>query len=213
MKKILMLIILALPMAAMAQWSSEGVAYTRKFQNKKAKNPNPMVTVGFYHTGDFYKNAAGLGGGFILNIGRYQDLLNYSVGVEFIEYLGADPRPEDTRNGLGLASGGGQVVVPAILKLQLFPTSKETKFYVGCGGELGFKVHDGGVLKHYYPNEKMMRSHTLAVMPVVGWKSRAIDFGVFYKHYLDKPFYNSIDGKKNFGEDKARFGYFLTCFF
>ena len=35
----------------------------------------------------------------------------------------------------------------------------------------------------------------------------------FYKHYLDKPFYNSIDGKKNFGEDKARFGYFLTCFF
>ncbi len=177
------------------------------------KADDPRITFGLYHTGDFYKQAAGLGLGLMCNVGAKSDFLNVSFGVEYIEYLGADPRPEETKNGLGIVDAGAQVVIPAFVKLQLFSTSKWTKFYVGCGGELGFKARDGGVLKHYYEENSVFRKSSLAIVPVIGWRSRAVDFGVYYKHYLDKPFNNSLDGKKNFGDDKARIGYFLTCFF
>ena len=84
---------------------------------------------------------------------------------------------------------------------------------MGCGGELGFKARNGGVLKHYYEENSVLRKSSLAIVPIIGWRSGAVDFGVYYKHYFDKPFNNSLDGKKNFGDEKARFGYFLTCFF
>mgnify|MGYP007101847508 CR=1 FL=1 len=178
-----------------------------------AKSENTRFSLGFYHTGDFYKQAAGTGLGLMCNIGAKSDFLNVALGVEYIEYLGADPRPEEKKNGLGIVDAGAQVVIPAFVKLQLFSTSKWTKFYVGCGGEFGFKARDGGVMKHYYEENSVFRKSSLAIVPVIGWKSSAVDFGVYYKHYIDKPFNNSLDGKKNFGDEKARIGYFLTCYF
>jgi hypothetical protein len=109
--------------------------------------------------------------------------------------------------------GGAQIVIPAYLKLQLFNTSKWTKFYVGCGGEYGFRAREGGVLKHYYPEDHVLCEKSLAIVPIVGWKSRNLDFGLYYKHYLDEPFNHSLDGKKDFGEDKARIGYYCAFYF
>ena len=210
-----MTLLLVLPLCTMAQWrSTSGYSQPRQQQERKKSAYNePMVTLGLHHTVDFYKRAAGVGLGLMVDIGRYKNLVTFTTGVEFIEYLGGDPRPESEANGLGVVSAGGQVVIPATLRLQLFATSKETKFYIACGGELGFKAHEGGVLKHLYPDDKALHSTTTAFIPMVGWKSRLIDFGVYYKHYLTKPFYNTIGGKHNLGDEKARIGYFLTCYF
>ncbi len=208
MRKLLFLIWLAMPFAAWAQWRS-----VPAWQSKGSSDNDPMVMVGLHHTGDFYNSAAGVGLGLMMNIGHKKDFLNFAFGAEYIEYIGGDPRPDEECNSLGLVDGGAQVVIPATLKLQLFSTSKWTKFYIGCSGEFGIRVREGGVLKHFYPDNRALRGHTLAVVPTLGWKSRSVDFGVYYKHYFNQPFYHSIDGKHDFGNDKARIGYFLTCFF
>ena len=213
MKKLLLIVMMALPLTMAAQWKSNDGQQKPLWGGTPGKEIKTRLTVGLYHSGDFYKNAAGVGLGLFFNIGRFSDLLNLSFGAEYIEYLGGDPRPEDTKNALGIVDGGAQIVIPAYLKLQLFNTSKWTKFYVGCGGEYGFRAREGGVLKHYYPEDHVLCEKSLAIVPIVGWKSRNLDFGLYYKHYLDEPFNHSLDGKKDFGEDKARIGYYCAFYF
>ena len=213
MKKLFVLLFLMLPLGLSAQWRGSDGKEKPQWGGTPGKDIKTVFTVGLHHTGDFYKSAAGAGLGLMFNIGRFSNMLNASFGVEYIEYLGGDPRPDDTKNALGIVDGGAQVVIPVYLKLQLFNTSQWTKFYVGCGGEYGLRVRDGGVLKHYYPDDHVLRDHSLAVVPIIGWKSRNLDFGIYYKHYLDEPFNHSLDGKKDFGEDKARVGYYVTYYF
>lgn len=214
MKKLFIFILLLVPLHMAAQWQGTDSDATSSQQQKKNNTyKEPFVTFGLHHTGDFYKRAAGVGLGLIMNIGRHKDVMSFTAGVEFIEYLAGDPRPDGENNGLGVVSAGGQVVIPVTARLHLFPTSKQTKFYIACGAEYGFKAHEGGVLKHLYPEEKALHSSTFAVMPMIGWKCRVADFGLYYKHYVNRPFYDSIDGKRNLGDDKARIGYFLTCYF
>lgn len=199
-----------LPLACMAQWKR----ISAEPQKPKIETSREgFFTMGIHQTMDFYKRAAGVGLGTMANIGSLSDLLNGSVGVEYIEYLAGDPRHEEAKNGLGIVDAGAQLVVPAYLKLNLFRTSKWTKFYIGCGAEVGFRLREGGVLKHYYEEEHVLREHSFAVTPMFGWKSRNLDFGLYYKHYLDKPFNNTIDGKKGLEEDKARIGYHFTYYF
>ncbi|MBR6981030.1 MAG: hypothetical protein IKH88_14510 [Prevotella sp.] len=214
MKKFFIFIMIVVPLQVAAQWqSTSSNLRSSQPQKKSTTYKEPFVTLGLHHTGDFYKKSAGAGLGLIMNIGRYQDIMSLTAGVEFIEYLTGDPRPDGEDNGLGIVSAGGQVVIPVTARLHLFPTSKQTKFYIACGAEFGFKAHEGGVLKHIYPDDTALHSRSFAVVPMIGWKCRVADFGVYYKHYVNKPFYDSIDGTRNLGDEKARIGYFLTCYF
>ena len=209
-RSFLVMLVACLPLAAMAQWRGESGG---KKDKNTSHNDDPVVTAGIYHTGDFYKSAAGFGLGLMLNAGRTSNIRNGCVGVEYIEYLSGDPRPEDERSKLPVIGAGGQIVVPAILKLQLFRTSKWTKFWIGCGVEAGFKVYESKTLKDYYPNGEAFNKNSFAIMPLIGWRMRNVDFGIYYKHYTKAPFNHSIDGHKDLGKDKARIGYHLTCYF
>ena len=182
------------------------------FQYGKKDN-DPIANLGILHTGDFYKSAAGVGLGVMLNIGRTTQILNAGIGVEYIEYISGDPRPDDQKSKLSIIGAGGQVVIPAYVKLQLFKTSKWTKFYVGCGCELGFKAYENKVLKDYYEFKEPFRKNSFAVVPLIGWRMRNVDFGIYYKYYTSVPFNHSLDGRKDLGKDKARIGYHLICYF
>ena len=234
MRKFLFIALMMLPMSMMAQWQVVD-ADKVKAEKEKAKKEQPVnqpswraqtskkkateqkeeptFTFGVYHTADFYK-CAGAGLGLLCNYGRTSDLLNVSFGVEYIEYITGDPRKGNEKNGLGLVDVGGQIALPVILKLQLFKTSKWTKFYIGCGGELGFKARQGGVLKHYYKDDSAFRNSSFAVQPMLGWRARNVDFGFYCKFYASKLFNDVIDEDvSNLGEEKMRFGYHLTFWF
>ena len=98
------------------------------------------------------------------------------------------------------------------------------KLYLELGGKLfddhhasrvlpGFKVYDSDALKDYYANGEVQQKNSFAVVPIIGWKGRNLDFGVYYKHYTKKTFFHSLDGHKDLGEDKARVGYHVTYYF
>ena len=209
MKKTILLTMLTLmTLTVSAQWRTTGYQQQKTTQKKG----EPFVTMGIYHTGDFYKSL-GMGLGAMCNIGKTSTPLNLSFGVEYIEYICQDPRPDDKKNSLGVIDGGAQIVFPVWLKLQLFNTSKWTKFYIAGGGELGIPARDGGVAKHYYHDESLFSDHSLAVMPMIGWRARNVDFGFYMKYYLDKPFNHSLNGERDLGEENMRFGYHLTYWF
>ena len=203
-----MVLLVLLPAVAMAQWGSVSRTNSSSDNNGKGR-----FTVGIHFTGDAYKNSFGFGGGLLLNFGNCSDLVNVVVGAEYIEYLVTDPRPDETKGGFGVIDGGGQLVVPAAVKLLFLRTSKWSKVYVGLGGEMGFRVHENKVLGDYYPEKHPMCEKSVAIVPMFGCRSQNLDFGIYYKHYVDKPFNNSIDGKKDLGKDDKRIGCYLTWFF
>lgn len=220
MRRFFAFLIATMPILAYAQWDT-GYGTTRyNNHTQRMENDNwwkDRFTVGLHHTADFYKNSAGVGLGLLFNVGRYTDLLNISFGAECIEYLAADPRPEESRNALSIVDAGTQLVVPVTVKLHLLRSGRETKFYVGCGAEVCFKMRDGGVLKHYYPNNMVLQEENkaIAIVPRIGWKSRNMDFGAYFKYYLDDktPFNHSLNGKKDLGNDDMRIGYLFTWYF
>lgn len=216
MKKSLLLVALALlPLFALAQWQPvRGQTTSSASTNQSYDNWwSRRFTVGLTFTGDFYKYAGGVGGGLLFNFGRDTDLLNVSVGAEYIEYLASDPRPEEIKSKLNIVDAGGQLVVPVMAKLLLLRTSKWSKVYIGCGAEWGFRMRDGSSLADYYPEGHVLRKTSMAVVPMLGSRSYNLDFGIYYKHYIDKPFNNSLDGKKNLGETDKRIGCYLIWFF
>ena len=185
---------------------------TFTFENHQGNKSEPFFTAGIYQTGDYYK-CLGVGLGLLFNLGRTNDMFNLSFGAEYIEYIAGDPRPDDQKGKTGLVDAGGQVVFPVIAKLQLFRTSKWTKFYIGCGAEYGLWVYDGSVMKDYYQDGNVILDKSLAIMPMVGWRARNVDFGLYCKYYFDKAFNHSLPGVKDLGKDDIRIGYHLTYWF
>ena len=182
------------------------------FTYNNQQNNEPFFTAGFYNTGDYY-NCLGLGMGLMFNVGRTNDMINVSFGAEYIEYIAGDPRPDELKGKTGLVDAGGQIAFPAMVKLQLFRTSKWTKFYIGCGAEYGLKVYDGKVMKDYYEDREVIRDKSVAIMPLIGWRARNVDFGVYCKYYFDKAFNNALPGAKDLGKGDIRIGYHLAYWF
>ncbi len=212
-RTILLALLACTPVFALAQWG-EVRGKAPSAQSSSADNWwKDRFSLGITFSADFYKYSGGFGGGLLFNIGRFTDLLNVSVGAEYIEYIVSDPRPEDTRSTLNLVDGGGQLVVPVTAKLLLLRTSEWSKVYVGCGAEWGFRMHEGGVTESYYPDKHALRKTSMAVVPMLGCRSQHLDFGIYYKHYVDKPFFPSLDGSKDLGETDKRFGCYLTWLF
>ena len=214
-KSILLLSLALLPLFAHAQWQPvRGQATSTASSSQNYDNWwSRRFTVGLTFTGDFYKYSGGVGGGLLFNFGRDTDLLNVSVGAEYIEYMASDPRPEEIKSKLNIVDAGGQLVVPVMAKLLLLRTSKWSKVYIGCGAEWGFRMRDSSLIDDYYPEGHVLRKTSMAVVPMLGSRSYNLDFGIYYKHYIDKPFNNSLDGKKNLGETDKRIGCYLIWFF
>ena len=147
-KSILLLSLALLPLFAHAQWqpvrgqATSTVSSSQNYDNWWSRR----FTVGLTFTGDFYKYSGGVGGGLLFNFGRDTDLLNVSVGAEYIEYLASDPRPEEIKSKLNIVDAGGQLVVPVMAKLLLLRTSKWSKVYIGCGAEWGFRMRDSSLI-------------------------------------------------------------------
>ena len=214
MKKILLFAFLCLAhLSALAQFGQVRGTDTRHGRAGNGNDWDKRVTLGVHFTGDAYKYAAGFGAGLLLNIGKSTDLINVVVGAEYIENLAADPRPGEEKGKLGIVDGGGQLVIPAAVKLLILRTSEWNKVYLGCGGEIGFRMHESNILKDFYPDQHPMRKKSLAVVPMLGCRSGHVDFGIYYKFYIDKPYNHSLNGKQDLGTSDKRIGCHLSWFF
>ena len=68
------------------------------------------------------------------------------------------------------------VEVPVGLRFNLFKTGTYSKFYIGCNAAFGFNFAEG----EYFGVNKQ----TLSIEPQVGFASKNLDFGIYYKKYL-----------------------------
>ena len=212
-KSILITLLTILPLLAMAQFGQVRGTNASNSNGNYVGDKDNRLTLGVHFTGDAYSYVAGFGAGLLLNIGKSTDLINVTVGAQYIENLAADPRPAEERSNVGLVDGGGQLVIPAAVKLLLIRTSQWNKVYIGCGGEVGFRMHESNILKDFYPEQHPMCKKSVAIVPMLGCRSGHVDFGIYCKLYIDKHYNNSLNGKNDLGKSDKRIGCHLSWFF
>jgi len=149
---------------------------------------------------DYLDNIISAGTGLRFRFGRWSDPVNLLFGAEYsyLMYLKGDADYFwEYESVLTIAHSIG---VPVGLRFNLFKTGRYSKFYIGGNTTFGFNISEG---KYFDVNK-----NTLAIEPLLGFSSKNLDFGIYYKRYFkDKEVFKHID------KFNQRIGCFLTWFF
>lgn len=149
---------------------------------------------------DYLDYMMGVGTGLKFRFGRWSDAINFLFGAEYsyIMYLDSDAGYDwDDSSVLNIAHS---IEIPLGLRFNVCKTGTYSKFYVGCNVSCGFNIADGG----YYDVNKQ----TFSVEPQLGFASKNLDFGFYYKKYLEDK--GLFKGTNDFDQ---RIGCYFTWFF
>jgi tetratricopeptide (TPR) repeat protein len=169
--------------------------------------------VGWNLTYDMSKDLLSLSvmSGVNFRLGTSIDLFNINFGVDyayfayFNKHEYDDDETEDRTITDYIETMEHQIVIPIGIKLNILKVSKTCRLYVGITGEAGFKIADKDEWKDY------LNDRTLAFEPQIGFNSKHIDWGIYYKKYINK--YEILKNKYVKSIKNDRFGMLLTIFF
>ena len=149
---------------------------------------------------DYLDDIMSVGTGVRFRFGRWSDPVNLLFGAEYSYLMYLDGDADYYWDDSSVFTVAHSIEVPVGLRFNLFKTGRYSKFYIGCNAAFGFNVSEG---KYFNVNK-----NTLAIEPQLGFASKSLDFGVYYKRYIkDKGLFEYTE-KYN-----QRIGCFLTWFF
>ena len=149
---------------------------------------------------DYLDDIMSVGTGVRFRFGRWSDPVNLLFGAEYSYLMYLDGDVDYYWDDSSVFTVAHSIEVPVGLRFNLFKTGRYSKLYIGCNAAFGFNVSEG---KYFNVNK-----NTLAIEPQLGFASKSLDFGVYYKRYIkDKGLFEYTE-KYN-----QRIGCFLTWFF
>ena len=147
---------------------------------------------------DYLENFMGIGTGVKMRFGRWDDVINFTLGAEYNYILYFDGDSWDSR-----VTVAQQLEIPVGCRFNLFEIWNDTKFYVGCDGSFGFNLVAGDDFKN------ILSKNNFSIIPQIGVVSRNWDFGIYYKKYINgMPLLQELPSKMN-----QRVGCFLSYYF
>ena len=157
-----------------------------------------MVGWNVFHL-DYLDDIMGVGTGIKFRFGRWSDPVNLLFGAEYSYLMYLDSDADYYWDDSAVLTVAHAVEVPVGLRFNLFKTGTYSKFYIGCNAAFGFNFAEG----EYFGVNKQ----TLSIEPQVGFASKNLDFGIYYKKYLKD------QGLFKYTNDyDQRIGCFLTWF-
>lgn len=145
----------------------------------------------------------GLGTGVKLRFGKWSDVLNITLGLEYAYHMYYDESDDDYYDDETTAVAH-QIDIPLGLRLNLFKISSKYKFYMGCDVTFGYNVSNGSS-----DFKDLVCKNNLSTSPLLGVESDKLDFGIYYRIYSNgKPFMRYVESKYN-----QRIGAFVTWYF
>lgn len=149
---------------------------------------------------DYLDDIMSIGTGVRFRFGRWSDPVNLLFGAEYSYLMYLHDDADYYWDDSSVFTVAHSIEVPVGLRFNLFKTGRYSKFYIGCNAAFGFNVSEGKYIN--------VNKNTLAIEPQLGFASKSLDFGVYYKRYMkDKGLFEYTE-KYN-----QRIGCFLTCFF
>lgn len=125
---------------------------------------------------DYLDDIMAVGTGLKFRFGRWDDPVNLLFGAEYSYLMYLDSDEDYYWDDSSVLTVTHAVEVPVGLRFNLFKTGTYSKFYIGCNAAFGFNFAEGD----YFGVNKQ----TLSIEPQVGFASKRLDFGIYYKKYL-----------------------------
>lgn len=152
---------------------------------------------------DYSNSFWGLGTGAKLRFGRWSDVLNITLGLEYAYHMYYDENDDDYYDD-ETTPVAHQIDIPLGLRFNLFKISSKYKFYMGCDVTFGYNVSNGSS-----DFKDLVCKKNLSTSPILGIESDKFDFGIYYRIYSNgKPFMRYVESKYN-----QRIGAFITWYF
>ena len=146
---------------------------------------------------DYMSPFASVGTGLKFRFGRWDDVLNFTLGVEYSYQMNIGDEYYDYSEKVA-----NQMDIPLGVRFNLFRVIDNYKLYVGCDAIWGFTVGDSDY-------DWNLSKNNMSLAPQIGMESDKFDFGLYYRYYLDsKPFLKYSTAKYN-----QRIGLFATWYF
>lgn len=149
---------------------------------------------------DYLDDVCSVGTGVKFRFGKWSDIVNLLFGAEYIYNMYIDGNVEDLWEDDVIFTISHQVEIPVGLRFNLFHVGDNYKFYLGCNANFGFTLSEN--------NDFCVNKRTLAIDPQIGIAGNKIDFGIYYKRYIDDKLLFQYTEKY-----VHRVGCFLTLFF
>ena len=149
---------------------------------------------------DYLENIMSVGSGLRFRFGRWNDPVNLLWGAEYSYIMYTDEVTSSSWDSDAVLTVAHTIEVPVGLRFNLFKSGMYSKFYIGCNAAFGFTLLEG--------EDFNVNKRNFSIEPQFGFASKNLDFGIYYKRYMeDNALFESTD-KRN-----QRVGCFLTCFF
>ncbi len=174
---------------AVSSATKEELESVRSFSYSKKRNWNnaiygPKVTIGIGINGAFSQNVFNLGIGVYARFGRFNQILNGTIGLKY-----------ELVNQYGGSSNNSRSVVahsailPVGLRLNLIKLSDYSRMYIGGKAEFGINFK-GNLYSSYIYEEigEVMEKYTIAYYPEIGIQSHHWDFNLYVKMYNGNPY-------------------------
>lgn len=159
-----------------------------------------------------FPSTCSLGTGLRLRFGRFNDLVNFTIGADYQNYWG---KYVTTTNYYGYYSEETvhystihrRLAFPVNFRVNM-PVDKYSRraFYIGCTAEFGFDINDiSDYFKQINSFESLLHWEavpSIAVEPQIGFNHKHFDWGLYYKYYIQGyRFFNTefLDGNKRMG--------------
>lgn len=171
----------------------------RKIAARKAWWENRfMIGWNVFHF-DYLDDVMTVGTGVKFRFGRWSDAVNLLFGAEYSYLMYLDGEANYYWEDSSVLTIAHAAEVPVGLRFNLFKSGRYSKFYVGCNAVWGVNISEG---KYFYLNKQ-----TLSIEPQLGFASKKLDFGIYYKKYL-----KSQELFKYTDKYSQRIGCFFTWF-
>lgn len=154
-----------------------------------------------------FENTASIGTGLRFRIGKYSDVLNLITGVDYSYNAFHTDFEESYIGDIKFEGLSHQITIPFGLNINLFKTSKHSKFYIGCLAEYGIRVSECETARG------LSSKNSFAVIPRIGFASKHWDWGLYYKKYLEEQNILNDTFVKYSECDTERIGLSLTAYF
>lgn len=152
---------------------------------------------------DYSNDFWGLGTGVKLRFGKWSDVLNITLGLEYAYHMYYDENDDDYSDD-ETTPVAHQIDIPLGLRFNLFKISSKSKFYMGCDVTFGYNVSNGSS-----DFKDLVCKKNLSTSPILGIESDKFDIGIYYRIYSKgKPFMRYVESEYN-----QRIGAFVTWYF
>ena len=163
-----------------------------------------------------YPSTCSLGTGLRLRFGRYNDVVNFTIGADYQNYWGKSVTYSSYYYSLeevDYYTIHRRLVFPVNVKFNMPAKYSNRAFYVGCSAEFGFDVNDiSDYFKHINKIEDFLDWQavpSIAIEPQIGFNHKHFDWGLYYRYYLDGYRFFNWD----YSAGNKRLGIFMVVYF